>query len=657
MKKILILTASFGNGHNTAAYNVREALDIRSEDIHIEVVDVFKQCYGKTNKIVNSIFLKVVERFPLIWSFIYALLDRSALVRSLIRRLGKAKHGLADAIQNLEPDVIVTTYPAYPHLLDAIYKPDIERPFKLITVITDSLSINSVWFTASSDYFLVPNQFSADCLTWNDVPEEKIKVFGFPVHPRFTLVRSCELINVAINHNRKILYIINHGKKIAGEILENLLKYPEINLTITCGVDQKLKNELQNRFINYMDRVTIIGWTDQMPELLSSHDLVITKAGGAIVQEALAAGCPMIINQVIPGQESGNADLIRMLGAGTIALNDEDVISAVTTAFVENAEVWRSWKRNIQEQNKADAADKIAEFILGFATTHKSINQTNNPEPNNHYSTTLNRSVKKPLLCDFHSHTTYSDGQFSISELVDFYGQRNFDCICITDHVADHQRITGQLSNLSGLVLPKAMMEEYFHVIQREKKRAWKKYNMIVMAGLEFNKDGLSRKSSAHLLGIDLKNPIDPELSLKEIISEIHAQNGLAVASHPHLFESQWGPNTLYLWDHQNEFAPLLDAWEIANRYDLFNPVGLKKLPFIANSDFHKPKHIYTWKTLLDCEKDADAIKECVRRNVHVSITFYQDSLSERRDKVLTSSKSEELSIESILLGEEVYAI
>ena len=79
------------------------------------------------------------------------------------------------------------------------------------------------------------------------------------------------------------------------------------------------------------------------------------------------------------------------------------------------------------------------------------------------------------------------------------------------------------------------------------------------------------------------------------------------------------------LWENQEEFAPLLDAWEIANRNDIFAPVGLKRLPFIANSDFHKPKHIYSWKTLLQCEKDPEAIKECIRRNENVSITLYRE--------------------------------
>jgi len=148
---------------------------------------------------------------------------------------------------------------------------------------------------------------------------------------------------------------------------------------------------------------------------------------------------------------------------------------------------------------------------------------------------------------------------------------------------------------------------------------------MLVMAGLEFNKDGLTSKSSAHLLGVDLTKPILDWLDLPETIVQIHDQGGLAIASHPHIMKSEWGKDTLYLWDKQEQFVPLIDAWEIANRNNMFNPVSAKRLPYVANSDFHKPKHIYSWKTLVNCEKHPDAIKECIRKNERIAITLYRE--------------------------------
>jgi hypothetical protein len=68
-----------------------------------------------------------------------------------------------------------------------------------------------------------------------------------------------------------------------------------------------------------------------------------------------------------------------------------------------------------------------------------------------------------------------------------------------------------------------------------------------------------------------------------------------------------------------------LDAWEVANRNNMFNPVSAKRLPYLANSDFHKPKHIYSWKTLVNCEKNAEAIKECIKKNERIAITLYRE--------------------------------
>src|SRR5260221_301367 len=124
---------------------------------------------------------------------------------------------------------------------------------------------------------------------------------------------------------------------------------------------------------------------------------------------------------------------------------------------------------------------------------------------------------------------------------------------------------------------------------------------------------------------VDLKKPISPSLPITQTIAEIHAQGALAIASHPHEFKTHWGKNTLYFWEHIDQYAPLLDAWEVANRDDIFNPIGLKRLPFLASSDFHKPKHIFSWKTVLFCEKEPEAIKQCIPVNRNVAITLYRD--------------------------------
>jgi processive 1,2-diacylglycerol beta-glucosyltransferase len=629
MKKILILTAGFGDGHNAAARNLRSAIELLDEDARAEVVDLFADSYGAFNTFAKKTYLGVVQYAPKLWGGIYSLLE-NPFVEKQLGGFTRLQNTLEKILAETQPDCVVSTYPVYAHVIKTIYGNN-ERPFRFITIVTDSISISSAWFRAPSDFFCVPNEASAEVLRKGGVPEKQIKTLGFPVSPTFANPPA-ELPLPVGREPRRVLYIINTGKKKAGKAVDRLLELEDVHLTITVGRDPELRAELIERTRKQADRVRILGWTNLMPELMMSHHLVISKAGGATVQEAIAARCPMIVNQVIPGQEEGNAELIWRCGLGAIAEKNREVAELVENAFAKRAAQWSEWRANLEKVSRPNAASDIAELILEesahdqpgrkavklFEVAPARVMRTA-PQTNG------NGEHRQMLLCDFHIHSNYSDGKLSVPEIIDFYGEHGFDCICITDHLADPKRLIGKLSELANLTLGQEQVEEYFAVIERERRRAWRRYKMLVMTGIEFNKDGYTRKTSAHLLGIDLKSPIDASLDIPEIIERIHSQGGLAVASHPHIMKSEWGKNTLYLWENQEKFAPLLDAWEIANRDNIFNDIGLKRLPFIANSDFHKPKHIYSWKTLIHCEKDSEAIKECIRRNEHVAITLYRD--------------------------------
>jgi processive 1,2-diacylglycerol beta-glucosyltransferase len=630
MKKILILTAGFGDGHNAAARSLRDAIELLDEDARAEVLDLFADSYGAFNTFARKTYLGVVQYAPKLWGGIYSLLE-NPFVEKQLGGFTRLQNTLEKVLAETQPDCVVSTYPVYAHVIRKIYQDQQERPFRLITVITDSISVNSAWYRAPSDYFCVANDATAEVLRKGGVPEKQIQTLGFPVNPVFSSPPA-ELPLPVGHEPRRVLYIINTGKKKAGKAIDRLLELDDVHLTITVGRDADLRTKLMERTRKQADRVRVLGWTNQMPELMMSHHLVISKAGGAIVQEAVAARCPMIVNQVIPGQEEGNAELIWRFGLGAIAEKNHEVAELVENAFAKRATQWSEWRENLRKMSRPDAALRIAELVLAesghdkpgrkavklFETAPARVMRPA-AQANGH------GSHPQMLLCDFHIHSNYSDGKLSVPEIIDFYGEHGFDCICITDHLADPKRLLGKLSELASFTLGQEQVEEYFAVIARERQRAWRRYKLLVMTGIEFNKDGYTRKTSAHLLGIDLKSPVDASLEIPEIIAQIHAQGGLAVASHPHIMKSEWGKNTLYLWENQEKFAPLLDAWEIANRNNIFNDVGLKRLPFIANSDFHKPSHIYSWKTLIYAEKDSEAIKDCVRRNEHVAITLYRD--------------------------------
>jgi len=632
MKRILILTAGFGDGHNAAARSLREAIELTSDEAKVEVLDLFESSYGVLNTIAKQAYLGVVRYAPMLWSGVFQVMDNPALFRRQMNGMGKLRERLAAVLHDTEPDCVVSTYPVYAHLIDDIYKDHAERPFRFITIVTDSISVCSAWFRAPSDLLIAANEPTAKVIVAGGVERSRVLPLGFPVSPQFALERPAPLPPPRKDEARKILYIINTGKRKVGRSIDELLDLKGVELTITVGRDAALKAKLIERTREHAARVKILGWTNQIPHLLMTHHLLIGKAGGAMVQEAIAARCPMIINQVIPGQEEGNAQLIATQGLGIVAEKRKEVAEYVAEAFQDKAARWQEWKNNLEHVSRPDASLRIAELVLAEcdhgSRAPRITRLFSEPAAERRAPAIGSGTAARMQLCDFHIHTNYSDGKLSLPEVVDFYGKRGFDCICITDHIADPKRLIGKFSELTNLTLAWDQLDEYFDVIGRERRRAWRKYDMLLMAGLEFNKEGWTRKTSGHLLGVDLKAPINPALDFVEIIAQAHGQGGLAVAAHPHVMKSEWGKNTLYLWENQETFAPIIDAWEIANRNNIFTPIGLKRFAFIANSDFHKPKHIYSWKTLVNCEKDAEAIKQCIRTNEHLAITLYRDGLS-----------------------------
>jgi predicted metal-dependent phosphoesterase TrpH len=231
------------------------------------------------------------------------------------------------------------------------------------------------------------------------------------------------------------------------------------------------------------------------------------------------------------------------------------------------------------------------------------------------------------LLCDFHIHTKYSDGSVELRRTIDLFGQTGFDVIAITDHVVNGDNTLGKLVNRFRFSVTADNFEEYVAHIREEAERAWNKYGMLVVPGVEISKNYLSSEKSAHILILDIKDFISACWGYEKIFLAAKEQDALIVACHPHHTASKelTSRDTLFLWNNREKYAKYIDAWEIANRDDVFNVVSLKKYPYLANSDFHKVRHIYSWKTLLNCEKNVEAVKQCIRHNKGVAITLFRN--------------------------------
>ena len=236
------------------------------------------------------------------------------------------------------------------------------------------------------------------------------------------------------------------------------------------------------------------------------------------------------------------------------------------------------------------------------------------------------------LLCDFHVHTTWSDGRLPLRDVVDLYGRtKRFDVIAITDHILMQRDMLARSGRLLTLgrkqfsVTPERF-DAYLEDIDTEARRAKRLYDLLVIPGAEITQNHIRSKRNAHIVALNIEKYISADQPPEEILKDIRRQGALSIACHPHhRTTTRFEIGTCYLWDHRKRLVDLVDVWEAANRDDLFSVTSLKHYPYVANSDFHKAKHLYSWKTLLRCDKRWESIAQTLRANVDVAVMLYRN--------------------------------
>lgn len=365
--RVLILTAGFGEGHNAAARALSAAVEAEAGPGSAPVVDLFALAAPRLNAVTRRAYLGLINRAPQLWRHTYAWMDRSPLVTRSFVLLRREQRLLAMLLQRDRPRVVLSTYPIYAYLLARLARSG-EPVIPHYNVVTDSISIHSLWWRAPCDGWFVPNEDSADVLRQAGLPPDRLQVCGFPVHSFFQ-AHEAELFPPALDAAGpapapRVLCIIHSGNRHAEATASRLLAESDWEVTFAVGRNERLRRRLGALAAGRARPAQILGWTDQIPRLLMTHHAVVSKAGGATTQEAIAARCPMIVNQIVPGQEEGNYELLRRHGVGALAETPEAIIAALRRAFADRGRVWQAWRSALAPLARTGAAREIARRVL-----------------------------------------------------------------------------------------------------------------------------------------------------------------------------------------------------------------------------------------------------------------------------------------------------
>ncbi|MGJ8725222.1 MAG: MGDG synthase family glycosyltransferase [Roseibacillus sp.] len=359
LPRILIVTAGYGEGHNSAARGLAAALEGRAE---VLVTDPCAEGAPELNEVLRRGYRTMTTYSPAIWDWVYRAAERHDFTKETFDVLRKPEGALAEKVEQFQPDGIISTYPLYPYFTERLRKRG-KWKGKVFTVVTDSININNAWLQAPTDYWLVTDGLTRRMMVGRGIPEEKVVETGFPVSPVFRALNP--LTSRSSTDPFKVLYFTTGRKPQISSVGHPVLECPGTHLTLILGSNvRRLYRSARELEAKYPGRVRILGWSRKIPTHLCQHHLAIGKAGGATVHECIAASTPMLIHHLVPGQEEGNLELLRSIGGGDLADSPEKLKLKLQELLANDCKGWKRWKRNLAKASRPQSATITAQFVL-----------------------------------------------------------------------------------------------------------------------------------------------------------------------------------------------------------------------------------------------------------------------------------------------------
>ena len=368
--KILILYASYGNGHKSAAYAIKDFLEQNyPNDVEIKILD----SYEYINEIINNTTVKgyefVTNKTPRVWNKIYTNSENGMLAKISTEINRIMSHKLTKLITSFNPDIIVSTHMFNNNMCGRLKRKG-KIKCKIVSILTD-FALHNEWLVNAEyiDTFFVSNEAMKLDLIKRGFSENKIIVSGIPISPRFYEKYDKDKIRKEFNLNNKttILFFAasTYSFNSMDVVFKNLLYLNNIQLIVLCGKSEKSKQHFEDilESSNTCADVLLLPFTKKIPELMQVSDFVITKPGGLTSSEALACNIPLIICNPIPGQEEQNSNFFLNNGVA-IRLFDNDDIEITLKNFLNNKKRIEQIKEMTKFIGKPNSTKDICRCIL-----------------------------------------------------------------------------------------------------------------------------------------------------------------------------------------------------------------------------------------------------------------------------------------------------
>ena len=359
---ILIIYASAGHGHKSAALSVLEEMKLRPELGEAEALDSLTVTTPLFWKLYPGTYWYMVHYLPQIWRFFYWLFNLKMihnLDQFLKKFTSKPIKNFVDVIRIKRPDIIVFTH--FLGIYNAVQLRKSRQIFCKIHVVVTDFFTHALWINKDVDmYYVMAEETKKDMVRKWGLDPEKIKVTGIPIAKKFSDsgIRKDRSVLESMGLRKDRLTILfssgSFGIGPTEKFLDALSPLAQkVQAVIVCGNNVRMKEFLEKETFAFP--VAVLGFVTNMEELMGASDLIVAKPGGVTTCESIIKDLPMIISSYIPGQEAGNLRLLEIHKACWHLANSPQCFYETIKNILDKPSILENKKANLLKLRRASA--------------------------------------------------------------------------------------------------------------------------------------------------------------------------------------------------------------------------------------------------------------------------------------------------------------
>lgn len=369
-RRILYLYLTKHSGHYAAAMAIEQAVLRHDGSIESMLLDSFSHANPVLSKVTLRTYLAVLRTAPEVWEFLYdnpEVKEKTRTIRELLNRGNSRK--LQKLLDEFAPHAVVCTQ-AFACGVMASWKRATGRKLPVVVGVLTDFVAHRYWADPDVDLYIAPTEETRQNLLAQGVRPERVKAHGIPISERFTQPVDKDAVLKSLGLKPDLPKILVMGGSLGlvpmKSIIRKLDKLPQpFDIIAVTGKNEELKEQLQRKGGKLRHSTRILGFVDNMHELMDIAEMVVTKPGGMTTAEALAKNLPMIIINPIPGQEAKNAEFLLRQGVAVEAADGADVMLFVDE-FLRNPAKLRQMRAAAQTAARPHAAEQAAQEILNL---------------------------------------------------------------------------------------------------------------------------------------------------------------------------------------------------------------------------------------------------------------------------------------------------